>query len=480
MSELCIVYKELEEAVAYSENVREAVDSYVAGIGNWIAKPVGSLEGADSGGYAATAATLAENKMAALINKKTFFTGFENSVKDVISMAKEADTKVAAQIERLTEGYIGDRSWLQEAGDWIYNTFCVDMVNHFSLLRDFANCVKWFEDKVENGLNVVYNWFRYGDGKYIWRIGTAIVGAGVAVAGAAAAICAIPFSGGLSIPLVIGCIGALATSIGAIITVVNSYYEMKSNAKALTLSGNIFDGDDGNPGAARYYGNISKVSEYWEKTDMGDKETNEAYQKKGEAIDRTKVAADTVAFFCNIASLGNVKDYRITTKNDNINFNYNQDHWYKGYNFTFDNIKRNIMHDMGFKISSGELKDGAFKLRFFSKDKQQKYTLIIGKKIWAAPEWLVNTFNVFKTTDNTMKFAENVGGLYDFSTDSDKDIAEFSKTIQNVTGILKLSKPLAIFDNYGTKTGKTIINVVEAIEEAMTRDKEFTGAGRRR
>ena len=70
------------------------------------------------------------------------------------------------------------------------------------------------------------------------------------------------------------------------------------------MSGSIFDDDDGNPGAARYYGSAGKISEMYEKFDYGDKATNEKYKKRGRVIDKTKVIADTTAFVCNIASLG--------------------------------------------------------------------------------------------------------------------------------------------------------------------------------
>lgn len=195
-----------------------------------------------------------------------------------------------------------------------------------------------------------------------------------AVAGAIAAICAIPFSGGLSIPLVIGCIGALATSLGAIITVGNSISTLHTSGKALSLSGNIFD-DDGEPGAARYYGSASKMSEAFEKFDLGDEDTNVGFKTAGKVIDTTKVVADTTAFVCNIASLGNVKDYRVTTRTDNINMRYNGDKWYKGYSFTWKNIKRNVLHDMGKTVTTGKFKDGSFKLKLSLTDKVSKYTI---------------------------------------------------------------------------------------------------------
>lgn len=76
---------------------------------------------------------------------------------------------------------------------------------------------------------------------------------------------------------------------------------------------------------------------------------------------------------------------------------------------------------------------------------------------------LVKFFNVTKTTDNTMNFLKNVDGLYDFYTESDKNVDGSIKALKNVTGIGKNSKVFSIFDKYGTKTVKTIEDVVGLI-----------------
>ena len=72
-------------------------------------------------------------------------------------------------------------------------------------------------------------------------------------------------------------------------------------------------------------------------------------------------------------------------------------------------------------------------------------------------------FNVTKTTDNTMNFLKNVDGLYDFYTEQDKTFDGSINALKNVTGIGKNSKAFSIFDKYGTKTVKTIEDVVGLI-----------------
>ena len=115
--------------------------------------------------------------------------------------------------------------------------------------------------------------------------------------------------------------------------------------------------------------------------------------------------------------------YRVITRNDNINFRYNKDKWYKGYIFTWSNIKRNILHDMGRTATTGEFKDGSFKIKLTTSDKVSKYSVY------------------FK----------------------DKNFDGSIKALKNVTGIGKNSKVFSIFDKYGTKTVKTIEDVVGLI-----------------
>jgi hypothetical protein len=121
--------------------------------------------------------------------------------------------------------------------------------------------------------------------------------------------------------------------------------------------------------------------------------------------------------------------------------------------FTWSNIKRNILHDMGRTATTGEFKDGSFKIKLTTSDKVSKYSVFfkdkkfeLGKLIfnfnretYSMPEKLVKFFNVVKTADNTMNF------------------------LKNAIGIEKNSKVFSIFDKYGTKTVKTIEDVVGLI-----------------
>ena len=117
----------------------------------------------------------------------------------------------------------------------------------------------------------------------------------------------------------------------------------------------------------------------------------------------------------------------------------------------------------GKTVTAGKFKDSSFKLKLSSNDKVSKYTIHFVNSSFSAPENLVKFFNVTKTTDNTLNFMKNVDGLYDFYTESDKTFDGSIKALQNITGIGENSKAFSIFDKYGTKIGKTIVDVVGLI-----------------
>ena len=116
----------------------------------------------------------------------------------------------------------------------------------------------------------------------------------------------------------------------------------------------------------------------------------------------------------------------------------------KGYSFTWSNIKRNILHDMGRTATTGEFKDGSFKIKLTSSDKVSKYSVYFKDKKFELGKF---TFNFSKETYSI----------------PEKLVKFFSVTKTNVTGIGKNSKAFSIFDKYGTKTVKTIEDVVGLI-----------------
>lgn len=476
MSEVTIKYSQLENTILESKKVRSEIEDYVSEVQNRIITSASNLPGSDSNGYVSTAVTLARRKIVSLNSLSEKFSHYESNVSSLISNAKEADKRVASKISKIADAYIEKREWYQRAGDWIYDTFCVDLANSNTVLRSFCDAVKWCTNKIGNGQEIVYDWFKYGNGKYVWNIGISVVKAIVAVGGAIIAICAIPFTSGATVPIVIGCVGAAAASISAIITTANSGMQVYSNSKALSLEEKI--------GAARYYGNVSTWNEYWKRTDMGGEDENKMWETGGEIIDIGKATVDTVVVVSGIASLGNVKDLRVTRiGKSNINTRYNQEKWYKAYSFTPRNIIKNLKNDMGIKVSknvkNGRIKKGVFIPNIFEKDYtvEKKFTFrLLDKttektKSWSVPQPVVTVFKGGKMTKNFLDNAAYISDIGDYviaSEHTSEDTAELMMSFSGLGANTKFFKPI---NDYLAKTGKNFNNLYDTISNEDEKEK---------
>lgn len=342
MAEIYIHYGNLEDSVNKSKKVRSEISGYVNEIQKRITTPISSLPGNDSSGYASTASSLAWQKINSLNNKANRFSAYEGSLNTLISTAKSKDNYVSSKIETIAGMYIEKRKWYQKAGDWIYNTFCVDLANKWDWTRAFSDAAKWVGTKIDNVKEKISDWFKYGDGKYVLNILSAVGKVAAAVVVTIGAIAAIPFSGGSSIAIAIGCIAAAASGISTIITMINADATISSNTKSILFSGNLFKKDDGNPSAARYYGDVSSLSDKWKKTDMGDAKTNKRYSVYGDIIDTTKVVADVTYFVCTLGlKAGAFRDYRYNNPAEHI----------KRYDFSMKNLLHTLKGEFGFYLT---------------------------------------------------------------------------------------------------------------------------------
>lgn len=429
MGEICIRYSELEASIADSRKMRGKMDDYINELRRKVISPIENLPGNDTGGYASDARQSALNKTNRIEAAKARFLTYESSLSGFVEAARAADQTVARRIEALADVYIGKRTWYEAIGDWLYNTFCVDAVNSNDILRFLSDAVKWGAGEIGDYLEEVRDYFKYGDGKYVFNIvmsGLEIAGA---IAGVILAIAAISVTGG-AIALVIGIVGAAATTVGAVISVSNSISKGISNCKAEELR------RQGDNSGARYYGDTESLSDYWEKHDMGDADTNAAYETAGEAIDRTKKVSDTVALVCNIASLGNVKDLRY--KDVHINTNYNKGKWYAGYSFTPSNILKNLKHDMGF-FQNGKLNpDKAFDVKKMFISTTPKDT-----------SW--NTLKHYSENIKNLKtWTDGVSDVLMFDGQSDlEDAVDIGFGFAGIAGDLPVLTPLSTISSIG-------------------------------
>ncbi len=372
---------------------------------------------------------------------KTSYDTFATTVSDFEQFAKDTDSNVATIIDTLADNFIGNRNWLQKCGDWIYNTFCVEIPNEFAIFRVFkyaANLYSQLQDVKKLVVRKVYDWFKYGNGKYVLKIAKAVIGTVAAIAGLIAAIVALPVTGGATLPLVIGIVGLIATGIGTIITIGNTVATIGANGKAIKLD------IEGKDGAARYYSDSTKISDVLDKYDFGGEKENGTAKNVGYGIDLTKEVSDDVALVCSIMNLGVVHDYN---KGPNAVDKYvNKGKFTEGYKFSADNVCNNLLHEMGFESKYGltKLKKGSW-TSFLDKSDLSKYKLPdtnLGKCV-------LRVFNTNKTANNFIKAFGAFEGLHEVNTSDNYDESQQRKLFKNLstlTGMVKPLKPLYYFN----------------------------------
>lgn len=378
MSVITIKYGDLEEASSYSKKLSQNLSGYADELSRKITSPINSLPGNDKRGYASGAAYSASRKISELRDKSNRFNSFSQKVDCFASNAQKADSTVASSIKRAASSYVGERSWWQGACDAIWNFLFVDIANSTDIGRTISDCVKSGWSYVTQTAEKVRDWFKHGDGKYIWNIVSGITAGVLAVVGAITAVAA-AIAGGPIIAVIIAIFAAAAAILGGVITIANSSVKIYNNAKALMS-------DD--PGVSRYLGNIEGISDAVDKYDMGDAEDNAKWETGADVVDKTKLVCDTIGIIKGVTDLGAVKSDitgRIT-----------------GYKFNKNNIMTNIRKSMGFDFDKNKFTmKGMFGVGAENSVTSSWYA---NKNGYGGFKWLMNRHT---STQNTINFIAN-------------------------------------------------------------------------
>ena len=330
MSAITIKYDELQASSHYAKKLARELDDYSNRITKKISKPVNSLPGSDKRGYISNIVDGASAKIRELNNRSNMFDTYAGKGETFVKKAYEADKKVESSIKSTAKSYIGERNFWQAACDCIYNFLFVDLANKSDLVRFIKDITKSGWSYVTSFTEKARDWFKHGNGRYVWNIVSAVVVTVVAIVGAITAV-ATAIAGGPLLAVVLAVITAGAAIVSAIITTVNSAVKVYNNAKALS---------EDNPGVARYVGGIDGISDAVEKYDMGDTEDNKNWETTGKVIDTTKTVCDVIGIVKGITDLGAVKSEltgRIT-----------------GYKFNKNNIMTNIRSNLGFDFDKNK------------------------------------------------------------------------------------------------------------------------------
>lgn len=432
MSTVVLNYTRLEDAAKQAEKAHDEIGDYIDELKAEVTSKIDKLPGSDTLGYASAASEAIKSKINELVAKQEKLTKYKTAMDNFITEAKTRDGNASNSIESTADAVIGKRTFFQSVGDYLYNNFCVDFASSNEIVRHISEFCRKGYQKVDCFVEKARDWFKYGDGQYVWNALKA-VGASIAVAAAwasaigkaAVAVAAVIATGGAALPLAILALAGLAASTAsAYITIKNSLVSIENNGKALNLSIK-----ENNPAAARYYGEINSQSEYYKRTDMGNLEENQSYAEKGETLDKVDTIAGLVSMGTGILDLGIGYDYSkavpaLHTDGWSLkNFRYNFNHQ-AGYHLMHtDNGYEYLLSDDGLKVTSNIFKEG-------------------------------------KIIKNMTKIIESVEGIRDFTKLDNPTLTDAGDVAENVIDLLGFSDFYDSAFKYGYGTVKTIYNAV--------------------
>lgn len=423
--QVVVKYDEIKQANIYAKKLIAQLDNYISEADSVINTPAKNLLAEDSNGYIQTAIDYTNSKVKDLEMKKVLFTGLQNAINDVDENTYSIDKGVSDKISTIASEHVEKRKWYQAVGDWIYNTFCVDLVNNIPLIRDFTTFLKGIGSEIAHIAGEIGDWFKYGAGQYVLNIFFSVLGTAAAIVGAVGAICAIPETGGLTLPYAISALSAVASSVSAGISFINTCVVLRENTEALSL-------EKENPGAARYYGSVESYTDYVEKNDLGDKKANDRAKTTAKVIEVTEDVAEITSSACDVASLGIKRDYRYTKRTNHVNYDKNpKNKFTNGYSLSKENLKKNIRNSMGRKVTDGKYKKGTN--TFFNPKKGVgAYTLTINNRKFALPKTMVKVFNGIETTNNVVNVGSAVVETKEFLTGNDITVRKANDTISSI------------------------------------------------
>jgi len=468
MSKVTIHYGDLDSAVTNGKKLSRGLTSFSSDLNSKVRSALSKLPGTDDRGLISSAVSNIDSKERKLDSLSSQFQSLSKDIDGFASDAMYADERVASGIKSAASSYIGERNWFEAACDAVYNFLFVDVANSNCVTRFLANGVKAAWNWAGGVASNVYDWFKHGNGKYVWNIVSAVTATVAAIAGVIAAAAAI-VTAGCTAAVVLAVIGLVAAVVGAVITTTNSAVKAYNNAKALK---------EDNPGISRYMGDIGGVSDAIKKYDMGSAEDNMGWKSFGVAVNTTEVVCDIIGIVTSVANLGAVKS-EMTGRTTSFRFNKEtiMRNFRSSLGFDFDENNytfKNMIGDFGSKTTKSWYpnENGYGGLRWFT----NRYT---------STQNLINTvFNGNEVINNTMSTIEKGDKVYsklksglDFSSPK-TGVVDVSSTIIDVYSSLGKFKLFKGINKFTVKPYKDLTNILELKRTAEEQIAPVTaGAG---
>lgn len=291
MSKVTIDYSEINSAAKKAKSVSGYYEDFAEDVETKVYNKLaeGDLPGSDSNGNISNARSLINARIKDLKNKKEYYKNLSTKLEKLADDLETHEKNVVTGVRSAaTEAFdLSKQSKWAAFSQWAYGTFCVDLANWNPFTRGIANGLKRAGDWVQKHGTKVVNWFKHGDGKYVLGIAMDVLAVAGAIIGTIGAIALCVGTGGAAAPLVVA---AIASTIGTVMTVVDKSISVTNKIKALKISR-----DTGDPGQARFYGNIGKFSDLTKKRDYGGATANAVVEGIGTGYDVVHTVADITA-----------------------------------------------------------------------------------------------------------------------------------------------------------------------------------------
>ena len=280
------------------------------------------------------------NKRSQLETRMGEWTNLATNLESFKTFVEEQDKAVKTIFETTSKQYTdysgigGAFTWL---GDAFFGAIGVDLLNSNKVTRGIAD---WGKSKIDDLHTVEQNvkdWFKHGNGRYVANIVGSLALTTAAIVGTAIAIIGIPFTGGSSAVIAVGCIGAVASGIGAAISAFNTYHTIKENAEALSIE------DD--PATARFHGDVSSYSEHVSKTKYSSPEEYDKYSKIAKGIDIADGVCTVVSIGTGLATSFGTKSIEVVGEGGDVTKQ-------TVFDFSPKNVKSNVLKTFGFKVEN--------------------------------------------------------------------------------------------------------------------------------
>lgn len=480
-------YWEIDDCIKKAKKTASFLSDYIGDMKS-VLTSCNSLTGSDSCGYVDRSMELINKKIQRARKSESAYKQFSQALGRLEQKAEETDETVAKNIDVAVSNYVGQRSLGQAAGDWLYNRYVdfLDGVSALPVVGDYlAQKIRRAGNWISDTSVSAYNYFKYGDGKYVWNSVKAVTGVIVAVAGVVtAAIAVVTAAPALA---VVAIVGLAAASVYAVMKFGDMMASVEQNTKAMELTKKYRDSakdkkdwwdtkdGQGSITAARYYGSITGVKDWINKTDFGGNTANTVLGYLGTAYSWIENAAAVTSAACQVTvALGNAQYLKGA---DGKWMQYKSGEVIKKNGSFFKNIKTTYLENVGYSFKrtpvynkysmthgkatiTGLDKGKAFKLKFFE-GYGEKFSKA-GIQITGVELGVLNGSKLFKNFDGLVSSVETIN---DFDRGRTSGLKNGYDTFKEY---ISIGQNLSFFDALTSDTTKTegiISSVLDSISK---------------